>query len=783
MTGPLARAEVEVHADTSGFDGELKRNIDKSVKNVDRSTKKAFDRIGKSADDLGQSIGDRLGNGIKKLGSALSTVSQASGIIGSFSSMLAIISSLIPAVLALGGALSALSGALILLPGALATVAAAGLVVKLGMQGMGDAFKAIASGDSKKLDEALKKLAPSARAFVKEISRVAPEFGKVQKAIQGRLFLGLAKEIEPIAKNILPAFRTGTLAVADVLNKGAKSLAGFLKEGETAGVLDILFRNVVLSLQGLGPALRPGLEALQSFIQVGSNALPDLAKRLGSALAGFSQGISDAAASGELEGRLRQALDLIGQLGSIAANVAGTIGNIFFAANDGGQGEALLGRIERLTAALRELSGSDEGQQKIRDFLGFLGTVAPIAAGVALLANSISLLSGALAFLLTPVGAIVGVVAALGLAFALAYKYIAPFRQAVDQLVAVAGPALAAAFQNAVNLVRTQLVPALQGAANAALPLVRSLGPVLRDTILPAIQSVINAYQAQFKPALDTIVSTINGTVTPAIQRLTAAYLANKPQIDQVISAVVRAVAAFGRFQAFIGGAVFQTLIRLGGVVLAGVINQISAVISYVGSAVRAFNSVSAAASRFGSAVSAAVTSAVGFLRGLPGRARSAIGDLGSTLYQSGRSLVSGFARGIADAAAEAVAAARRVVGSVRDFFPGSPAKVGPLSGRGWVLYGGEAMSEAFAQGITQSASAVTAAARQVASISAGMFGTGPLPSTVSGASSSSTTGTTPTPVRAGNTSTNIVNVYPATGNAEATAMTILNRLAAATVG
>jgi len=47
-----------------------------------------------------------------------------------------------------------------------------------------------------------------------------------------------------------------------------------------------------------------------------------------------------------------------------------------------------------------------------------------------------------------------------------------------------------------------------------------------------------------------------------------------------------------------------------------------------------------------------------------------------------------------------AVSAARSVVSSVRSFFPFSPAKEGPFSGRGYTSYSGRALVEDWAKGI-----------------------------------------------------------------------------------
>lgn len=779
MTEPLARATVEVHADTDQFDTELKSKLDKSVKGAEKDVNKSFDRIGKSASRLG-GLFDRLRNGVDRLSSSLSTISAASGIVGSLSSMLAIVGSLIPAVLALAAALSAVAGAVIILPAAFAAVQIVTGTLKLGLQGVGDAMSAIAEGDAKALDKALKGLAPEARKFVREIARIAPQFKAIQQGVQTRLFDDLARDLKPIAENILPAFRNGVFEVAEALRSSTDVVSGFLMEFALADSIEAIFGNVARSIRLLEPAIAPALNAIRVLVAVGGDALPALAQRLATAITNISQRLANAGASGELAGRLQQAIDLIGQLGRIAGNVAGIIADIFFAASSEGQGDDLIDRIELLTQKINEFTSSVGGQEKIRDFLDLLSRVAPIAAGVALLSTAIGSLSGALAFLLTPVGAVAVAFAALAAAFVFAYQNVVPFRDAVNQI----GTALAGQIQAGIavfsTFLTTQLVPALQGAAAAAKPLIDSLGPVLRDAIVPAVTSIVAAYRDQLQPTLNSITAAINGSVTPAIRELTAAYLANKPQVDAFINGLILAISVFARFQAGATGTIIRVLIQLAGILAGQVINSISGLISFVGLAGKALDTVGGAASRFTRAIVGAVNSAVAAVSALPGRISGAIGDLSGVLYGAGTSLVSGFARGIRDAAQRAISAAAGVVSQVRGFFPGSPAKVGPLSGKGWVLYGGRAMSEAFAQGIEQSASAVNRAVAGLAAASSNALrpgGTAPAPGLTRNADSP-----TPTPVSvlpASGGSTNVFNLNLPTNSGEAAAMMVINRLAA----
>lgn len=105
---------------------------------------------------------------------------------------------------------------------------------------------------------------------------------------------------------------------------------------------------------------------------------------------------------------------------------------------------------------------------------------------------------------------------------------------------------------------------------------------------------------------------------------------------------------------------------------------------------------------------------AVAFVRSIPGRILDALGDLGSLLLNSGRSLIQGLWNGISSMAGWIKDRISGLLGSIRNLWPFSPAKEGPFSGKGWVLYSGISIGEAFGEGIRQSGAGAIAAARNM---------------------------------------------------------------------
>ncbi|OHT67765.1 hypothetical protein [Mycobacteroides chelonae] len=97
-----------------------------------------------------------------------------------------------------------------------------------------------------------------------------------------------------------------------------------------------------------------------------------------------------------------------------------------------------------------------------------------------------------------------------------------------------------------------------------------------------------------------------------------------------------------------------------------------------------------------------------------PGKIVSALGDLGSLLFNSGASVVSGFVAGIRSRLGDVASAAGELMSRARSFFPFSPAKEGPFSGRGWVTYSGESIAQGLADGITNKAEVAAGAAKDL---------------------------------------------------------------------
>lgn len=343
------------------------------------------------------------------------------------------VASLAGGATALSAALVPAMAAMVAMPAALGAVKLATGVAKVGFAGMGDAMSAVAEGDAKALNEALKKLSPNARAVVRETGKI--NFKSIRSAVQDRMFDGLAKQIGPVSRNLLPSVRKGMVGVAGSFNTGAKEAAAFARTPVAKGAVNKIFGATKRVMDNLTTAVQPALKGITSLTV---NSLP-LAERMTSWAVGGIKAtgafLSSKAGAEKLSGWARKAGDTLAQMGRIGGNAVRFLAGIFKSTK--GSGDGVLDTIEKITARMATFSASVGGQQRMTEafrllldilhavvgvlpiFIGPLGAVLKImtslpepvrGAGVQLLAFSVVAvaLGGKLSFLFRTITSVSG---------------------------------------------------------------------------------------------------------------------------------------------------------------------------------------------------------------------------------------------------------------------------------------------------------------------------------------------------------------------------------------
>ena len=109
------------------------------------------------------------------------------------------------------------------------------------------------------------------------------------------------------------------------------------------------------------------------------------------------------------------------------------------------------------------------------------------------------------------------------------------------------------------------------------------------------------------------------------------------------------------------------------------VTTYIRVIVAVVRSIIAVVNIVRSAWTGAYAAVRSVVGAMVGFVRGIPGKIKGALGGLGNLLYGAGRQVIQGLINGIRSMVGSLAAEARKALGVIGKLLPGSPVKEGPL--------------------------------------------------------------------------------------------------------
>lgn len=508
-----------------------------------------------------------------------------------------------------------------------------------------------------------------------------------------RQFGGLARDVVGILGGIGRAFggdtAAGVFAFFDRLNAAINSVQG-------QQVLRSLFQaladiGVALTpvLVAVGQALVPVAEGIGAIAVAFAPGLTVLAEALGSALAGL------APAAIALAPALVGIAAALAPLGQIIADLV-----VAFA-----PGFAVL--VAALAEALNQLApaAAPVGQA----LAAIAQAVAPLLPLIgAQLANALVVIAGAASQVAAALGPLVAVLAEGLLAAAQEMlPVLLALSTAVLPVLAQAATELAAAFAPLVPVL-TQIASQIAGAILAALP---QFVEVLAQ-LLPIV--------AQLAPLLGQALLAALQAIAPMLPELVSAGLALAQAFLELLVAVAPLLVPLAKMAALFISALAQSGALTGGLrILTGLIHLVTGSLRVATAVIRAIlsplNSARQSFSGFGSAASAAANTVLSVMRGLPGRIRSAVGSLGGLLLAAGRNVVQGLIDGIKAKAGDLASTAASLAGTIRNFLPFSPAKEGPLSGRGNPYYSGRSIVDLLAGGVTANLSAASDAAGRLA--------------------------------------------------------------------
>lgn len=307
----------------------------------------------------------------------------------------------------------------------------------------------------------------------------------------------------------------------------------------------------------------------------------------------------------------------------------------------------------------------------------------------------------------------------------------APVAQALGNFVATVGPMLLPIIQqlagvlggiapiiativSAVVNVATQIasfvmpiITELLGFINANMPLIQQVVSTVMNAIQLAITLALGVIQALWNAVWPAIKAVIDA-VWPVIQTVISTAMT---VIQDVINVVMAAIS--GDWSGVWNGIKQLASDIWNGIksIVTGAINAVSSIISSVLGSIKsawdsAWNSVKSFFSDIWngikSAASDGVSAVYNTVTGIKDKILGFFAGAGSWLVESGKSILNGLKDGIMGAIGSVTSTISGALKGIRDLFPFSPAKEGPFSGHGWVLYSGISIAEALGEGFAR---------------------------------------------------------------------------------
>jgi phage-related protein len=453
------------------------------------------------------------------------------------------------ALVSMAGAAGQAGGALALLPAGLAAVAVPAAALTVGLQGVGDAFKAIASGDPKKVAEAMKNLAPAAREFVASIHDLAPAWKGLRLDVQQQLFEGLNGSIQRVAKNALPVLRAGLADNARALGEMGKGILSVAGSSQSLKDVGTIFGSVARATHLASDGTSALTQMMIDLTTVGSQFLPGMAKGFSDIAQSAAAWIAQARASGQLGQIIEVGLQRLKSLADLVFAVGKTLWAVFQPAI--AAGADLISILTQVFNSISKILNTNASQSNLRVFFesiaGFVKAIQPgLAALVGALVNGVLPAFGKLfstlgpvansilsqfAKLITTIGPMLGQAAVAAVRL---FSAVSPLINVFTQLASMILPPL-------IHII-TGLAPVLSQVASMVGRLVLEVASQLQPVLNLAAKAFIEVIRA-LMPLLPPIADLIRALLPPFIALLRAII----PVIVDVVKALAPAVAVLVR--------------------------------------------------------------------------------------------------------------------------------------------------------------------------------------------------------------------------------------------
>lgn len=202
-------------------------------------------------------------------------------------------------------------------------------------------------------NQALKKLSPQARQFVKYIISLRPAFDKLKAAAGEKLFPALEQAIRPIVSNLFPVLIPLLRETGGALGAIAVQISGVVTSARGLTNIQSIGETNIQVTRELGGALSGLVDSMLSILSAAGPLLLRFSQWASSLTQGWAATLAAKNATGELTDFFNKSGDTAAKLGSIFGNLFSAIFNLGKAAGPAGQ--SLLDSFDQATEKLNQL--------------------------------------------------------------------------------------------------------------------------------------------------------------------------------------------------------------------------------------------------------------------------------------------------------------------------------------------------------------------------------------------------------------------------------------------
>jgi hypothetical protein len=229
-----------------------------------------------------------------------------------------------------------------------------------------------AAGGVNAFADAMAKLSPNARAFVRELISLSERFDKIKRQVQDHLFAGLDKSLENLAQKWLPVIGPMLDNMADALNSVAKNIMGALGNNDfIKGITEAAKGFADVLKHDIGPAVSHLIHAFGIIAGDSVGPMKEMAGWILQIADAFDKWVTKAHKTGELKDFMHQAaatLKQIWDIGKLAFKIVGQIIEILFPSSSK-EGTGVLDSVESMLTKISKWLNDPKNQQKIKDWI------------------------------------------------------------------------------------------------------------------------------------------------------------------------------------------------------------------------------------------------------------------------------------------------------------------------------------------------------------------------------------------------------------------------------